>query len=103
METFGQAIQEAQASGLATIAPRRGGPIDLIEPSHNGWLYSPGDLADLRHRVVDLVGDDFKRASFGRTARARVENRTWPQISDQLLDHYWAAIELGVKAPVRIA
>lgn len=103
LETFGQAIQEAQASGLATIAPRRGGPIDLIEPSHNGWLYSPGDLADLRHRVVDLVGDDFKRASFGRTARARVENRTWPQISDQLLDHYWAAIELGVKAPVRIA
>ncbi len=103
LETFGQAIQEAQASGLATIAPQRGGPIDLIEPSHNGWLYSPGDLADLRHRVVDLVGDDFKRASFGRTARARVENRTWPQISDQLLDHYWAAIELGVKAPVRIA
>ena len=53
--------------------------------------------------MADLVGDDFKRASFGRTARARVENRTWPQVSDELLDYYWAAIELGVKAPARIA
>lgn len=103
LETFGQAIQEAQASGLATIAPRRGGPIDLISPSHNGWLYAPGDLADLRARVVDLVGDDYKRAAFGRTARARVEDRTWPKISDQLLGHYSAAIELGVRSPARIA
>lgn len=103
LETFGQAIQEAQASGLPTIAPRRGGPIDLIDPSHNGWLYAPGDLADLRQRVADLVGDDYKRAAFGRTARARVTNRTWPRICDQLLGYYASAIELGVKPPARIA
>lgn len=103
LETFGQAIQEAQASGLPTIAPRRGGPIDLVDPSHNGWLYTPGDLTDLRHRVADLVGDGYKRAAFGRTARARVEDRTWPQLCDQLLGHYASAIELGVNLPMRIA
>lgn len=103
LETFGQAIQEAQASGLPTIAPRTGGPIDLIAPSHNGWLYTPGQLGDLRRRVADLVGDDYKRVAFGRTARARVANRTWPQISDQLLDYYSTAIELGVKSPASIA
>lgn len=103
LETFGQAIQEAQASGLAVIAPRRGGPIDLISPSHNGWLYSPGDLDALARHTLDLVGDDFKRAAFGRTARARVEHRTWPVLCDELLDYYRAAIELGVRSPARTA
>lgn len=103
LETFGQAIQEAQASGLPTIAPRRGGPIDLIEPSHNGWLYTPGDLTDLRSRVADLAGDAFKRAVFGRTARQRTELRSWPQLCDQLLGHYETAIELGARSPARIA
>lgn len=103
METFGQALQEAQASGLPVIAPRRGGPIDLVSPSHNGWLYTPGDLAELRERVIDLVGDDFKRRNFGLTARSMVENRSWPQICDQLLGHYATAIELGVRLPAKIA
>ena len=103
METFGQAIQEAQASGLPVVAPRRGGPIDLVSPSHNGWLYTPGDLAEMRSRVVDLVGDAYKRRAFGQTARAMVEDRSWPRICDQLLDHYSTAIELGVRLPARIA
>lgn len=102
LETFCQAIQEAQASGLPTIAPRRGGPIDLIDPSHNGWLYVPGDLADLRSRVADLAGDSYKRAAFGRTARLRTELRTWPALCDQLLGHYENAIELGVRSTARI-
>ncbi len=100
-ETFCQTIQEAQASGLPAIAPRRGGPIDLVDPSHTGWLYTPGDLEMLRHQVSDLVGDSFKRTSFGQTARARVEDRTWPRLCNQLLDYYSAAIDLGVSSPAK--
>lgn len=103
LETFGQAIQEAQASGLPTIAPRRGGPIDLIVSANNGWLYAPGDLADLRHRVGDLVHDEGKRLAMGRAARARVRNRSWSLIGDQLLEHYSTAIVLGVRSAVKIA
>lgn len=92
METFNQTIQEAMASGLPAIAPAKGGPIDLIDSSHTGWLYEPGDLASLRRHAADLVGDDRKRAAFSQTARATVEGRTWTAVCDQLIDYYRDAI-----------
>ena len=92
LETFGQTIQEAQASGVPVVAPRRGGPIDLVSPSHTGWLYEPGDLAGLRLCVADLVGDDAKRAAFARTCRETVRTRTWSALCSQLVGHYEHAI-----------
>lgn len=93
LETFCQTIQEAQASGVPTIAPARGGPIDLIDPSHTGWLYEPGNLAGMRAHVRDLIGDDFKRATFARKAREAVEHRTWETTCAQLVMHYQEAID----------
>lgn len=97
LETFCQTIQEAQASGVPPIAPARGGPIDLIDASHTGWLYAPGDLAGMRAHVRDLLGDDFKREMFGHKAREAVEHRTWASTCDQLLSHYDEAIETHVQ------
>lgn len=98
LETFGQTIQEAQASGVPVIAPRRGGPIDLVSPSHTGWLYEPGDLPGMRAHVADLVGDDAKRAAFSRTCRATVETRTWSAICGQLVGHYENAIHAAAQS-----
>lgn len=92
METFCQTIQESMASGVPVVAPRRGGPIDLVDPSHTGWLYEPHDLASMRGHVRDLLGDDRKRAIFGRTARAAVEGRTWHAVCEQLMGYYEQAI-----------
>lgn len=99
LETFCQAIQEAQASGLAVVAPRRGGPIDLVNVSRTGWLYEPGDVAGLRYHVLDLVGDDFKRRAFGEAARNAVEHRTWDWVCAELVQHYREAIATGVAIP----
>ncbi|HMS36694.1 MAG TPA: glycosyltransferase, partial [Arachnia sp.] len=103
LEAFGQAIQEAKASGLPVIAPRRGGPIDLVDPSRTGWLYRPGDLTALRAHTQDLVGDDAKRHAFGEAARASVEGRTWGRICDELLGHYRRAIGLSVRGGMLVA
>jgi phosphatidylinositol alpha 1,6-mannosyltransferase len=100
LETFGQAIQEALASGLPVLAPARGGPLDLIQPGRNGYLYPPGELDQLRQRAAELVGDPVRRQAFAQAARASVTQRTWPHLCDQLLEHYrsvmrpWADGEL---------
>ncbi|WP_245822694.1 glycosyltransferase [Brachybacterium avium] len=92
-ETRGRTLQEAMASGLPVIAPRRGGPVDLIAPSRTGWLYTPGMLDELRDCASDLLFDDGKRRAFGRAAEASMHRRTWPVLAEQLRGYYLQAIE----------
>lgn len=88
LETFCQTIQEAMASGVPVVATARGGPVDLVDSSRSGWLYAPGDLSQLRAQVLDLIGDDSKRAAFAETAVASVQGRTWPVVCELLMNHY---------------
>lgn len=93
-ETFCQGIQEAQASGVPVVATGRGGPVDLVRNSVDGWLYPPGDLNAMRAAVADLTGDLAKARAFGAAARAHVATRSWATLGDELLQHYADAIEL---------
>ncbi|WP_236567587.1 MULTISPECIES: glycosyltransferase family 1 protein [unclassified Nocardiopsis] len=91
-ETFCQAVQEALASGVPVVAPASGGPLDLVAPEHNGLLYAPESVRELRVAVGRLAHNTDVRRRMARAARPSVEHRTWEAVGEQLLDHYRAVI-----------
>jgi len=86
-ETFGQTIQEAQASGVPVVAPADGGPLDLVRHGRNGLLWDPLDESSLRTCVARLVGDHQLRRRQGQAGRHDVSTRTWSATTEELLHH----------------
>lgn len=90
-ETFCQAVQEALASGVPSIAPDAGGPRDLVIPGRNGMLLPVADFEARLGMAVDHLVQPATRSRFSASARRGVLARTWPAICDELLEHYAAA------------
>jgi phosphatidylinositol alpha 1,6-mannosyltransferase len=90
-ETFGQAIQEAMASGLPVVAPAAGGPLDLVTEGRTGHLVPPYRAEGFTVAIAGLAADPVRRALFGAAARVAVEGRTWAAVGDELIRHYAAA------------
>jgi phosphatidylinositol alpha 1,6-mannosyltransferase len=93
-ETFGQTIQEAQASGLPLVAPRSGGPIFLVEHGETGYLVNPAGKGAYNSVVEMLVADDGARARVGENARRAVLRKSWEANNAMLIEHYAKAIDM---------
>ena len=92
-ETFCQAIQEAQASGVPTIGPRAGGPIDLIAHGDNGLLLEVETFEQELNDAARWILDDARHASLQSAARESVADKTWAALGDQLLGYYTEVLE----------
>ncbi|NTV38543.1 MAG: glycosyltransferase family 1 protein [Demequinaceae bacterium] len=99
VETFCQTIQEALASGVPIVAPRRGGPIDLVDHGETGFLYTPGQLDEMVAYVRALVEDRELRERFAAHSRVSVEGRTWSKVCDGLIDYYAEATRIHEHRP----
>ena len=87
-ETYCQSAQEALASGVPVVAPRSGGPIDVVADGVAGFLYQPGDGEDLGGYVDRLARDQAFRHRMGVAARRSVEGRSWYAVNELLVEHY---------------
>ena len=95
-ETFGQTIQEAQASGLTVVAPASGGPKHLIESGKTGILVDPENENAYRGAIEKLLADEPTRELIGVSAREAVLGKSWRANNEQLVDHYRSAIDINV-------
>lgn len=93
-ETFGQTIQEAQATGLPLVAPNSGGPIFLVQHGQNGFLAHPSQSGAFGPLVAGLLEDAELRARIGENARRSVLKKSWEANNGLLLQHYGRAMEM---------
>lgn len=91
LETFCQVIQEGMASGVPVVAPNIGGPVDLIDHGRTGMLYEPGNRLAMQSHVWQLLENAPLRDSIVQTALLQVAQRSWQQLTDELIEHYWDA------------
>lgn len=88
LETFCQVIQEAMASGVPVVAPRAGGPLDLIDHGVTGLLYSPGSRTSMEKQVHRVLSDELLRNRIVEAAQQQVAQRSWQHLTDELIGHY---------------
>ena len=99
-ETFCQAIQEAQASGVPTIGPRAGGPVDLIQERYNGLLLDVDTFTRDLPVAAEWLLHPERHDALRHNARTSVANKTWESLCGQLLGYYEEVIEETRRVPL---
>ena len=72
-EPFGRVLIEAMALSKPLIAPREGGPLEVVVDGETGLLIPPRDPNAMASAIIALLADADRRAAMGSAARARVD------------------------------
>lgn len=80
-EPFGIVALEAMACGRPVVATRTGGLAEIIEDGVNGYLVPTGDYLYVAQRIVKLLLEPERAASFGAAARQRASMFGWEKIA----------------------
>jgi glycosyltransferase involved in cell wall biosynthesis len=74
-EGLGGSLIEAMALGLPIVASDVPAIAETVAAGENAVLVPAADGAALADAVLGLLGDDERRAAFGRASRVRYESR----------------------------
>ncbi len=92
-ETFGIAILEAMASGVPVIAARSGGVVSIFTDKENCLMYEPGNIAELKNILHEMITNTRLRELIaGRARRMVIQNYSWDSIAKQTLALYIKSI-----------
>lgn len=84
-----RSILEAFALGKPVLGSNIGGIPELIEPRATGLLFQPGDVSDLREKILYLWHNPLLTEELGRRARALIVERYSPdRYYEKLMDVY---------------
>ncbi|CCF41796.1 glycosyltransferase family 1 [Colletotrichum higginsianum] len=83
-ETFGLVVLESMASGVPVVARDEGGPSDIIDDGHCGYLVPPDDLETFVDKVMYLSKDHSCRERMAVRAREMACEATWEKINNQV-------------------
>jgi sugar transferase (PEP-CTERM/EpsH1 system associated) len=72
MEGMSNTILEAMSCALPVAATRVGGNPELVQEGRTGFLFAPGDAAQLAAQLELLAGNEELRRDFGAAGRHRV-------------------------------
>jgi glycosyltransferase involved in cell wall biosynthesis len=71
-ELLGLVVLEAMASGTPVVASRLGGLVEVVQHGVTGFLVEPGNVAELRERLAEILCQPALAARLGRAARDEV-------------------------------
>ena len=71
-EPFGLVLIEAMASGCPVVAPRAGGPAEIVVDDSTGLLAAQGDASGFADRILQLLENPLRRTALIEAAHRRV-------------------------------
>ena len=99
-EGFGIVYLEAMRAGLACVASREDGAVDVVEDGRTGALVSTRDGSELARVVGELLADPFRARALGEAGRRRyLDNFTYPRFRERLRDILTRGFAPGRRGP----
>ena len=99
VDTSGQVILEAQASGLPVVLCTEGGAMENIEPGVTGLTAHSRSVSDFNRQIELLIDDDDLRGRMAAAARRSAAGRTWEKVFGDLYDTYSKLVEVSRLEP----
>jgi phosphatidylinositol alpha-mannosyltransferase len=87
-ESQGYVLLEAMAASVPVVASNIDGYASVITHGVEGSLVRPKDEQQLADALTSLVRNADARAAFAAAGRRRVEDYSWPHVTQRLLSYY---------------
>jgi len=88
VDTAGQAILEAQASGLPAVVCSEGGASENIETGKTGFTARSRSISEFNRQTEKLLDDEGLRRAMSRAARRLAAGRSWESIFASQFETY---------------
>ncbi len=78
-------LMEALASGKPALVSDIPGNCEWVEPNYNGWLFSDGNIKELKDKILSAAQNKDNISILGANARKKAEQKADWQVNFQIL------------------